>query len=148
MKRILFAALLFLAQLAVPHAGHAQCPNPKIYASPASVTTSGSTQLVAAPGLDPDTSTHLLAIHICAVTIQVVQGTTASNFGLIAGTGSACAVSTSLITPAFLGSASAVQSFGQAYTNAPIVLPVGTALCLNLSAAPTGAVVHVQYSIY
>lgn len=143
MKRILLAALLFLGV----SAAHAQCTNPQTYSS-ATITATGSTQLIAAPGLDSNSKTRYMALHICAFSIQISHSSSAVSFGFTTGTGTACATGNTLLTPAFFGIASTVQITQQVYGSTPLVAPSGAALCLNLSGAPTGAVVHIQYSIY
>lgn len=107
----------------------------------ASGTLTASTQLIAPPASPRQ-------IHIIAYDIQVSQSSTAVNWGLVSGTGSACATNQTLVTPSYIGYASVQQSIGQVYQATTINLPAGTALCLNLSGTPTGAVVHIVYSIY
>jgi hypothetical protein len=107
-----------------------------------SATLTASTQLVAAP------SGTGVQIHILTFTIQIVQGSSAVSWGLVSGTGSACATGQALVTPAYIGVASVPQSISQNYgPGTTINLPANTALCLNLSGAPTGAVVNVTYTI-
>lgn len=141
MNRLLILFAVLLCASGVMHAQNAAECGFNVPVSSATITAAGSTQIMAAPTRG--------SIRVCAWTIQVQQGATAANFGLIAGTGAACATNPTLVTPAFLGTASTTQSAGQVYTP-PVVmaLPAQSALCLNLSSAPTGAVVHVLYAIY
>ena len=136
--KYLLVLLLFAASLSA----HAQKSTDCGYNLPVSTATlTATSQLIPAPSSG--------AIHLCSFTIQVVQGGTPANFGLISGTGAGCATGTTPVTPAFLGVASTSQSVGESYTTLnTLATPAKTALCLSLSAAPTGAVAHVQYAIY
>ncbi len=138
--------LFFLLLLAAPCFGQSNqaCNNSLNYASG---TLTASTQLIGAPASSPGIVGQ--AIHICSYTIQVSQTAPAVNWGLVSGTGAACATGQALVTPAYLGYASVQQSIGQVYgSGSTINLPASAALCLNLSGAPSGAVVHITYSIY
>ena len=147
MSRYLFALrLVLLVSLLswAPHA-HAQsrvgtsCNYSLSVSTPTLLATS---QIIAAPAVSQ-------AIHICSVTLQVQQGQSAVNWGLISGTGSACSVNQQAVTPMFLGTASQQQSIGQLYgANNALNLPAGAALCFALSGAPSGAVALITYALY
>ena len=143
MKSFFLALLLFFGAVAA----HGQCPNTQNFATSTPIVASGSTQLIAAPGNDPNTG-RALALHICAFTLTVSQSATPASWSFTSGTGAACATGSSQVLPVQIGVASGTQSFGQVYTSFALPLPTHSALCLNLSAVPTGATVHVIYSIY
>lgn len=104
-----------------------------------SATLTGSAQLIAAPPAGR-------SIYIQAFTIQIQQSASPVTWGLSSGTGSACGTGNTLVTPQYLGYASIQQSLGATY-NSPIVVSTAKALCFTTSGTPTGAVVHVVYSI-
>lgn len=135
MKKFLLSCLVLALYLCIP--ANAQGPR---YSGVnyASISLTANTQLVAAP-------TALAAIHVLAYEIQVVQTSSAVSFGLTNGTGSACATGQALVTPAYAGVVSTTQYIT---FSTPIDLPLGKALCLTMSGAPIGAIVHVVYQIY
>lgn len=150
------AALLLIPSAAIAQRGNggsAICP----YAVAVSSAASGETQLVTAPtgattiylGATPTTTPSQQSIHICTVTIKVKQTATAANFGLAAGTGAACVTGTTTVTPLFLGTVSTTDTYQESFTmGGGLSVPVGNGLCLNMTAAPTGAQVLVTYGIY
>jgi hypothetical protein len=143
--RILCAALLLVAGFGCTQRAAAQtsfgCNHSTNYAS-ASLTA--STQLIAVPTNIPG-----LAIHICSYTVLVSQGSTAVTFGLVSGTGTACATGNALVTPLYPGIASSGQQVSEVYdADGALNIPAGTNLCLQLSGAPTGAVVHITWAAY
>ena len=143
MKRI---ALILTLLFGCAFAAHAQqssaCVNSVNYSSPV-VTAAGNTQVIA-----PPTGTNQ-RIHVCYVTVYVVQGATATNWGLVSGTGTACSVGTSQVTPQNVGVGGATQTISQVYgSGVSLGLPRNTGLCLNLGSAAMGATVWVGYAIY
>lgn len=110
----------------------------------ASATVTANTQLIAVP-----TNISGLAIHICSYVLQVSQSATPVTFGLVSGTGSVCATNQALVTPLYLGSTSLVQLVFENYdAGGPLNVAAGQNVCLKLSGAPTGAVVHITWSAY
>jgi hypothetical protein len=107
------------------------------------ITSSGATQLIGLP------SSPINYTRICAVDLQVIQGSTAANFGLVSGTGSACATNQNSLTAAWQGVAGAIQTYSRTVpVNVGWFVPAGQALCLNLSSAPTNAAVTIWYDSY
>lgn len=136
---VLTALLLYAA----PAFGQTQntCNNVSNFSS---ATLTASAQLIAVP-----TNITGLSIHICSYVIQVSQSATPVTFGLTSGTGSVCATTNALVTPLYLGVASTGQLVSEVYsTGSPLNVPAGKNLCLALSGAPTGAVVHITWSAY
>jgi hypothetical protein len=88
-------------------------------------------------------------IRICKVVFNVVQSATPINFSLISGTGSVCGTGTAQVTQIYTGVASSTQAYDQSVdgTVAWIAGAAGSAVCVSLSGAPTGASVQVFYGI-
>lgn len=110
---------------------------PANYAS-GTITAGGNTQLIAAP-------TTGQAIRICAYTITVSQPASAVTWGLVSGSGTACATNTVNVTPALPGIASSLMSAHDAFPGFVLSLPVNNALCLSLGGTVTAATVQVLY---
>jgi hypothetical protein len=117
-----------------------------------------TTQIVAAPPLTSTTvningtptvvNTGSQRIKICGVNMVVNQTTTAANYGLAYGTGSNCATGTTNVTPQWVGTVSVKDRWDANFgVEGPLILPAGKALCLKLSAAPTGAQVLIRYKL-
>jgi hypothetical protein len=137
------AAKIFLLILALLGLGTTKsyavnpCPNSVIQ----TIVVSGSTLLVSGP------NTNNTAIHICMIQIQMNQGSIASNFQLVSGTGATCSTNTISVTPLYTGVATASQFYNfSPPTGVMLDLPVNTSLCLNLSTAPTSAIVQILYT--
>jgi hypothetical protein len=153
-------SLCLLAALAVPafaqNAQPVQCP---LHAGStlASITASGATQIIAIPTqVAPPIFINGTAtvnpakprIAICAVQIMVQQAGTAADYGLVTGTGTNCATGQVNLTPQWFGTASVKET--RDFLNggtAPLVTPPGTAVCLKLSNAPTGAKILIFYNV-
>lgn len=140
MRKLWLLTLLTLTSLVSVHAqvyGPYACSKTAI----ATTTSSGTTAILAA---------DQRSIRICNVYIQVVQpGSAPANFGLVSGTGLACATGQANVTGQWLGVANSTQSFTQVTApNVATFVGGGNGLCLKLSTAPTGAVVQVTYEYY
>ena len=124
---------------------HAQtlntCQNAANYSS---ATLTASTQLLVAPS-----NLAFQSIHICSYAIQVSQSATPVTFGFTSGTGSVCATGSGLVTPLYLGVASVAQFISENFdAGNSLTVGAGKNLCLTMSGAPTGAVVHITWSAY
>lgn len=121
------------------------------------ITASGTTEIVAVPS---QTSVPIFIngvstvnpakpkVVICSVQIQVNQAAGAADYGLVQGTGTACATGQTNLTPQWQGTASVKETKDFLYgASAPLVAGSGNAVCLKLSAAPTGARVLVTYQV-
>lgn len=89
------------------------------------------------------------AVRICSVDIQVAQASSASDWGLVYGTGTNCGTGQGAFTPMWAGSASAKDSW--TYRDPPYsawFAPGAKDVCLKLSGTPTAANVLVLYSLY
>lgn len=131
MKKLLLAIFLFCGGLQA-----ADCSRNVTTTS----TSSGNIVVVAAGGQQ---------IRVCAVYFSVLQGATAANFKLMAGTSTACSANQEDITVTWQGVATALQEEAQEVpSNALLVASAGKDLCLNLSAAPSIAAVQVIYELF
>jgi hypothetical protein len=135
--------LLLITALLYPLAAMAQGPGAVCNQSAIfSTTSTGVQQVISAPGVPQ-------SVRICSVYFQVIQGTAAANFGLVAGTGTNCGTGQANLTGAWTGVASTIQGYTQEPgPSAAIKAPAGKAVCLNLSAAPTAANVQILYAVY
>ncbi len=144
MKFVRLALFTFFVCL-VPAAVHAQSLVGTSCAYSLSVSTptlTSTSQIIAAPSASK-------AIHICSVTLQIQQGSSSINWGLVSGTGTTCSVNQQAVTPMFLGVATQQQSIGQLYgANSPLNLPSGAALCFAFSGTSSGAVALITYALY
>lgn len=149
MKKFLMVSILALLFCSVEkiNAQTNPCLNAQVYNS-VSITTSGSTQLIAAPA---NAQFPYWSIRICAYTIAITETATPATWGLTYGTGTNCGTGNAKVTPQWPGVASAFLSDGRVYgggSTGPILsLPAGTALCLTLGGAVTSATVQVLYVI-
>lgn len=150
---LIFAFVLLLCSLAV-----AQAP-PEVRCNQFAVidnaTASGAAQVIAAPAAGPviflndgtTTAGPTARVHVCAVSIMVTQTATPATFGLVYGTGTNCATGQNNLTPQWAGTASAKDIWNITLGGeAPLVVPMGNAVCLKLSAAVTKGQVLVIYS--
>ena len=132
-----------------------KCP---LHAIVADDTSSGALQVIPLPTitntyvwingvrtLNPNAPT----IHICSIKAVIVQTTTAANYDLVTGTGTNCGTGTAALTPLWVGTVSVRETWDQPLGDqAGIVAPSGTAVCWNLSAAPTHSQVLLTYGIW
>lgn len=137
MKKLLLLVALASVVFAQHRTGPYDCT---MNYSSSTITSSGLTALLA--------STQQ-TIRICSITIYVVQPASPANFGITAGSGTACASNQTSTTPLFTGVASAIQSYTLAVPNGSAVFAgQNVGLCLNLSATVTAAQVQVLYDLY
>lgn len=121
-------------------------------------TASGKLQIIAIPTL---TNTYVWingvrtlnpnapTIHICSIKAAIIQTSTAANYGLVTGTGTNCATGSVNLTPQWVGTISVREIWDQPLGDqAGLVAPSGTAICWNLSAAPTHSQVLLTYGIW
>lgn len=142
MKKLLLVLLLLCAPMLKAQTGDS-CSSSLNYASGNLTTT---TLLVPAP---QSYGKVFRSIHICSVSVYVVQSGTPINWSLVSGQGSVCSTGIKQVTPLITGVASSAQSMGSVYgQNNTLNLPAYTALCLSLSGTPTAASVQVTYAIY
>lgn len=122
----------------------------------ASITASGALEVIPVPtgitiplfqGATSVGSAGSPHIEICHVSFSIVQTTGAADYGLVFGTGANCVTGKTNLTPQWFGTASVKEVRDLNYSTAPIVVPAGKAVCINLSAAPTGAKVFVTYTV-
>jgi hypothetical protein len=122
------------------------------------ITASGTTEIIPVPtgitipiynGAGTSVgSASTPKIIICSAQIQVNQAVGAADFGLVTGTGTACATGQANLTPQWQGTASVKERVDFLYgSGAPLIAPAGKAVCLKLSAAPTGARILLTYQV-
>ena len=130
---VLISALQSFGQTAV-----APCPYNYVMASP----VTASTQIINGQGG--------YTWQVCKVIFNVVQGATAYNFSLVAGTGSVCATNQVPLTIVFTGVANSTQVYSVAagYPGVWSALSRNMNICVILSGAPTSATVQIQYGRY
>jgi hypothetical protein len=133
-KSLLVLAAVLVGGFAAPAAAQTYCDQTAFY----DASTSGATQIVAAP------SSANGRIFVCGYV--VFTGSTATNVGLVYGTGTNCATNLTKITPAWQ-----LPANGGIAENNPvwvgIRLPAGAALCINTSAG-NAVQARVSYLVF
>ena len=134
LRRILSLSLL-IGILSLSAFGQAHCPLSVVLNSK---TTATATQLIASPTsnyppiyINGVATANPLApsIHICSVSIHVVQTATPANFGLVVGAGTNCATNQANLTPQWVGNASVQDKWDMYYgEQAAPITPTGTAV--------------------
>jgi hypothetical protein len=133
--------LLALALLALPvmaqRTGPYDCTRTAISGT---ITGSGATQII-------PVQTGL--IRICQIIVQVVQTATPANFGVVSGSGTNCATNQGAVSAMWTGVASAIQGYTKNVPYGSVLFVANNnGVCLNLSAAVTGAQIEILYDVY